>query len=123
MPIESRKIILSDVELHVAVDEYCQANPSKFPFGRLKECRPTEHGTELTFRSRDARRQRYEATLSRTETIRILVQYCVNQKIPMPRRGEKTLALENGHMCLQITLGGNQKQPVIPPPFVKRAAA
>lgn len=123
MPIESRKIILSGAELHVAVDEYCRANPSKFPNGSLKECRPTAHGTELTFRSRDAERLRSHSTLSRTETIRVLVQFCIGQKIPMPRRGEKKLALENGQICLHITLGGNQGLLGRTEPAASRAAA
>ena len=104
MPLETRRITLTDSELYVAVGQYRDANPLGFPEGKLTSCHATGQGLELIFRSRDATREPHQHRVSRSEAMRILIQFCLDQKVPMPRRGEKTYHVDGSKACLEIKL-------------------
>jgi hypothetical protein len=95
---------LSDSELHLAVGQYRNANPSRFPKGKLTSCHATDQGLELIFRSRDAARKIRQHRVSRSEAIRILIHFCLDQKLPLPRKGEKTFHVNDSKACLEIKL-------------------
>ncbi|MGI9510858.1 MAG: hypothetical protein ACR2QJ_16075 [Geminicoccaceae bacterium] len=104
MPREVRRIFFSDSDLHQAVDRYLQANPGKFSEEKLTACQASTGGLEAFFRSRDAARVSSRQTIPRLEAMRILVQFCLDQGIPLPRNAAKTLDLENKTVCLRIEL-------------------
>ena len=113
MPLEVRRVSLSDAELHLAVDQYRDANPHGFPKGKLTSCQATARGLELIFRSRDATRKVSQHSVSRSEAVRILIRFCLDQNIPMPRRGEKTFHVDNANASLEIKLSTSLRPAVV----------
>ncbi len=104
MPRELRRVAFSDNELFIAVDQYRHESPGRFPDGKLTSCQVNENGLELTFRSRDTLRKVNNHQVSRADTLRILIFFCLGQGIPMPRKGEKSLHFDGETLCLQIKL-------------------
>ncbi len=115
MPRERRQIALTDAEMAVAVERYAEQNPDRFPTGRVTNCVASSDGLDLTIRSRDLARRASHYHVSRADTLRILIFFCLDQRIPMPRKGEKSLYFEDGILHLQITLDTHLCAPATKP--------
>lgn len=104
MPHEVREIFFSDAELHQGVDRYRQDNPGRFPKGKLTACQRSADGIKAFFRSSGAARISSCHVIPRSEAIRILIHLCMDQNIPLPRTGSKTLGPDGDMVCLRVEL-------------------
>jgi hypothetical protein len=112
MPIERRQILLSDEELAHAVDAYRNASPSFLPPGSILQVnvgtRPGHCATGggvmtvgvcLTYGETE---QRMDVTVRETDIVNLLVRFCPENNVLLPRSAPKTAAAVDGKLALVI---------------------
>lgn len=108
MPRETRQIALSDDELLQAVQSYRRMQPNFLPQGpvlRTSFAHTEELGTHLTVTVRmryGASEQEIEVQVQETDLLAMLIRFCLENNIPVPRRGEKKAQLIDGAAVLHI---------------------
>lgn len=108
MPRETRQIALSDDELIQAIRSYRRMQPDFLPQGpvlRASFTRTEDLDTRLTVAVRmryGASEQEVEVQLQEADLLPLLVRFCLENNIPVPRRGEKKAQLIDGAAVLHI---------------------
>ena len=116
MPLERREIVLIGNELVDAVHAFARAEPGVLPPGEItgatvhSEAEPIAISIKLD--GADSGAQGSRVYVPRDQCIPILVRYCTEHNIPLPRAGRKnvkilTLPLNTGPtrcLCLSIVL-------------------
>jgi hypothetical protein len=115
MPIERRQILLSSEELAHALDAYRRVNTTFLPQGDVLKVavgpgadKHIPGGVELTA----SIRMRYGGSeheadfmIGGTELLELLIRFCLENNIPVPREGAKFAALIDGAVALRIEYG------------------
>ena len=110
MPMERRQIILSTDETLQAIQAYRRAAPEFLPRGRILGFRLDEPeapggppaltvSIEMTY---GRTHQVTEVRAEGADVVQVLVRCCVENNIPIPRRGAKRAALVDGALALLI---------------------
>jgi hypothetical protein len=102
VPYETRRIAFSDDELFHAVDLFGRDHPLELPDGALVAVRIHEGRIEATLRPSRKSPARTVATFAPAMAVRILVHFCLDEKIPLPRHADKTFSIENGRAALMV---------------------
>lgn len=114
MPLERRHIILSAEEVLQAIASYRRTTPEFLPRGailgfRLDEPEAPGGAPALTVSvemSYGRTQQVTELRAEGTDVVQMLVRCCVENNIPIPRRGAKRAALIDGALALLIEYAG-----------------
>ena len=102
MPYETRRISLSDDELFQAVALFQRLHPLELPLVHLVSVRVHENHIEATLRPSSDSTARSIVALTPALSARVLVAFCLEGKIPLPRQADKTFCVENGRATLLI---------------------
>ncbi len=101
MSLEIRFMIFSEDEILMALDTYAERAKQDFPRSGKRALKVSERNEALQFKVVDQHdwtiRNYYEP-----ELIAALILLHRDLKIPMPRKGRKTLKIINGQVALQI---------------------
>jgi hypothetical protein len=108
MATEQREIVLNSEELLLAADSYARKHPANYPAGRVVavDATSTDHGPRI-----DAQLNAHEAGEAPTAihfdtpaVIKMLIQFCIESNIPIPRAGKKDVRVGEGVVTLTIAL-------------------
>lgn len=109
MPSEMRRLTFSREELITALTQHYQASPDRLPEGRIVDCTliarpkalvrlqvldPSNNGTH----AQDMPLEHVAAALLR---------YCMNHRIPVPKRSRKSIEIVGDSLCLDIRIGAH----------------
>ncbi len=117
MPIERREIILSHEELLQAVQAYAKMTSTFLPRGQIIEAcigPGADGGAELTVVV-DAiygqSQQRIEVRAGAPDVLELLIRCCLENNIPIPRRGVRGMRVVEGMLALVIEIGDSAAEP------------
>jgi hypothetical protein len=112
MPVERRQILLSDEELTHAVEAYRGVNPGFLPQGDLLQVKvgpgAGDHAAgavavAITIRMCYGQsQQEVDVPIREIDVMHLLIRFCLENNIPIPRLGTKSAALIDGTLALQI---------------------
>jgi hypothetical protein len=117
MAIEIRRIILSRDEIVSALVSYRRANEGSIPAGAIKDCEvgreasgliKMQPGTESGELTRDV-------TISQAMLTDVLIRFCLENNVVLPRSGRKRAVGHAGQAALEIhveDLAAANNQPV-----------
>lgn len=107
MPTELRRIILDESEMREATRSFLRANARLDDVEELVSITPDRDAGLVVVcrRSRDAGGGTFSFTLDTAQVLRLLVQYCLELNIPLPRAARKTPAFHGRTIALQIDIG------------------
>lgn len=108
MALEIRRIILAQDEVLAALKSYRRTNPDFLPQGDIVECKvnPDVTLTAKLKMSYGKSEQIAEFPCDTATLTEILIRYCIENNVPIPRRGRKTAVHHGGHAALEIRLAG-----------------
>ena len=105
MPDEYRRLRFSMDEVTASVIDYMLRRGDEMPRGHLSEIGFTEDGRQLMLRfRRDGEPPSPTVLLPREAVAAALMRNCLREQIPLPRRAFKSLAIEDGHLCLVLRM-------------------
>lgn len=109
MPIELRTIMLSAEEVSQAIDSYARMAAHFLPRGHVLGFRlePSEDGLEVGLMVSveamyGSTRTVIEVRTEQEDAVKLLIRCCLENNIPIPRRGIKTAAVVEGLLALVI---------------------
>ena len=107
MPREHRQIIFAEDELLSAMIAHDRTLESKVIEGEAVACAVGAGPiVELESRVRDGNVWRNQKiSLPLEFVLHSLIRYCLENNIMIPRAGRKTVALNDGDVCLEISIG------------------
>jgi hypothetical protein len=112
MPVEIREVILDQDELLQAIHSYTRTLPTKYPPGRVvaSASRSTPEGLliEASINPPNCGDQVITTQLTGDAPVEMLVRFCLENNIPVPRSGKKMVRAAESGMVLTITLSGAQ---------------
>lgn len=117
MPRETRQIILSDEELLQAIRSYRRVRPAVLPQGDiLSTSLETIEGGHT--RLNVVVQMRYGTSqleavigLQEADLLALLIRFCLENNVPVPRRGEKSVASMDGEVALLVSFATNLASP------------
>lgn len=110
MPIERRDIILINEEALLAVRAQARMEPWLFPPGQIiaVDINKNEEPLLVTVATAGAPNKRESVALNRQQAVEVLIRFCLENNIPLPRLGYKTAIIVPGpggtgpHICLRL---------------------
>jgi hypothetical protein len=109
MPIEHREVVVDENELHLAVGAFVRVWPMSFPEGRYAAAKlastPDGPVVEALFDSTEGTNQSNRFCLDSGMLIEVLVRFCHENNIPVPRAGRKSVQVSQSSVSLKIVLG------------------
>ena len=122
MPIELRRIILSADELDRAISSYRRITDGFLPDGDVDSTKVNQDGTLcITVNmSYSAPPKHADFDINAEHTRGILIRFCLENNIPIPRNGEKISLESNGRLVLQVRLSDLESETA---PLEKKASA
>ncbi len=111
MPLERREICLTNDELLEAIEFYGRQTPGVLPAGALLEVVVANHAPErpsvtATIRcTYDPVGPPVEVILNDQSVLELLLRFCVEEGIPIPRGGDKKTSVIDGLLTLVISYG------------------
>lgn len=106
MPKELRKLGFNKDELRAAAYDYCLRTSINLPQAAIQDLEIGEDpdaAVTLKFDTMDPQDIK-EVKLSRDQMGAALIRYCGEQKIPIPRNGQKVLKIEGDVIALMINI-------------------
>ncbi|MEE8394265.1 MAG: hypothetical protein V3R66_07960 [Rhodospirillales bacterium] len=106
MPKELRKLGFDKEELRAAAYDYCLRTNIHVPQAAISDIEIGEDpaaAVTLKFDTLDVNDVK-EVRLNRDQMGAALIRYCGEQKIPIPRRGQKILKIEGEEIALMINI-------------------
>ena len=106
MLIEYRKLIFPDREMIEAITAHDAMSAKILSSGTISEIEIDE-SPELKFAAKlklqDGGEKRVD--LDYSYVVAAMVRYCIDHKVPLPRRGEKLIELDEGRpaLCIQMS--------------------
>jgi hypothetical protein len=105
MATEQRKIMLNPAELMAALRAFRSANPGRIPPGEIVECRCEDDHVALDIRGRDDVGPRnFSHRLSYESMCDVLIRFCIENNVPLPRRGKKSVQRDANTVVLKIRM-------------------
>jgi len=115
MPFERREIRLTNDELLQAIEVYGRQTPGVLPTGPLLGVVVANSALEMpvvtvTVRcAADMTGPPVDIVLNHESVFEVLVRFCLEEGIPIPRGGRKTTSVLDGLLALVINYGENVK--------------
>ncbi len=112
VPKELRKLSFDKDELRAAAYDYCLRTHIHLPQAAIHDLEVGEdHNAAVTikFDTMDPQDIK-EVRLSRDQMGAALIRYCGEQKIPIPRNGQKVLKIEGQEIALMINIHWNSSK-------------
>lgn len=107
MATELRRIFLSAQELRDAAHSYLRVNVDIVGSVTVKSAHADKDGTLAVHfvRPNQPGKPEGDILLQRDQAIDVLVRFCSENNIPLPRRGHKTMVGKDESIALQIKMG------------------
>lgn len=108
MPIERREICLTDEELMRAVQAYGRQTPGLLPIGPMLSVRvvvkaPNIPVVTVSIRlAGDSAEPPVDVCLGDESIFELLVRFCLDEGVPMPRGGKKVAQVIDGMLAMVI---------------------
>jgi hypothetical protein len=104
MPAEYRTLVFAHEEVRSALIDYSTRVNRSFPYGELVQADfRAKHDDAVEFLVRsDLYDEVNRVRLEPEFVAAALIRYCFLHKVPLPRQAKKSLAVENGQVCLKI---------------------
>jgi len=108
VPIERRTISLLEDELRQAVEAFRRVTPDVLPAGALRAVR-IEGGdaAPVLTASVQAGERVLDVRLRDTSVLALLIRFCLENNVPIPKRGNKAVRLVDGLLTLVIDYGSD----------------
>ena len=106
MPRERREILLSEDELVDAIRSYRRMQKDVLPAGEIVAVEVQSADcikVSIVMEYGDCEQQA-DFVLSGARVIEVLIRFCIENNIPIPRCGKKSLQITAGELCLKIEL-------------------
>ena len=106
MPRERREILLSEAELVDAIQSYRRMQTDVLPAGEIVavEVQSADCIKVSILMEYGDCEQQADFVLSGARVIEVLIRFCIENNIPIPRCGKKSLQITAGELCLKIEL-------------------
>ena len=104
MPAEYRTLVFSQDEIRSALVDHSTRSKRPFPFGEIVHVElgaDASDPIELVVRS-DLYHEVNKIRLEPEFVAAALIRYCFLQRVPLPRHAIKSLAIEQGLLCLKM---------------------
>ncbi|MEQ9520819.1 MAG: hypothetical protein RLN89_15420 [Parvibaculum sp.] len=107
MAAELRFIILTEADFRLAIQSFRRSHPGFLPDGAVENWTESENGTlELALTVKGGVTTNHVPfKIESHHVVEILVRFCIENNIPIPRAGRKTWLLKDKGMGLRINLG------------------
>lgn len=107
MAAELRFIILSDTDFRSAIQSFRRSHPGFLPDGAVERWTAVEdHTLELNVAVKGgASTNNVPFKIESHHVVEILVRFCMENNIPIPRAGRKCWIVKDGRIGLRINLG------------------
>jgi hypothetical protein len=108
MPLEQRKIILSQYEVQQALDSFRRTSEYLMPTGRVKgffleNTREKEPELIVSLECSDNPHQPViDVTVKGHQLSGMLIKFCLENNIPIPRKSQRQCCLVDGKLALSI---------------------
>lgn len=105
MATESRKIVLDPEETVAALRAFRAANPNRIPPGEIVATRVDDDCVTIDIRDRDDFGPRTVSHRLSYDSMRdVLIRFCLENSIPLPLRGQKSVMHVAGTLVLKIRI-------------------
>jgi hypothetical protein len=106
MPTETRRIIFKEVELLQAILDYNKIAREKLPVGNIMSCKILcDDSIEVRLEIYEIRSdKRCEVTLDAATIGAALLRFCIDNKIPLPRKARKRLQVLGDSIALDLSM-------------------
>lgn len=106
MPSELRRIVFSNDELKIAIAEHNRRAKEKLPVGAVQACEPLPDGggavrLEIVNQSYG---EAQNVELSPETVGAALVRYCIQHKIPLPKKAHKSIHVQGDKLVLNVSI-------------------
>jgi len=105
MPVELRRIIFTQEELCIALATLQRSDGKGLPQGDIAALKIGEDGSLLISITVPGSDQPSKKTLSAEQMSNLLIRFCVQNKIPLPREGEKSSVVHENGVALLVKSG------------------
>ena len=107
MPTETRRLVFTSDELKEALTRYSQTGTQALPRGQVVGCDlKGERGVQAVVAVSDpGSGEVRKVDLDATQLGACLIKFCLDNKIPLPRDGTKSLQVVGDDIALRITRG------------------
>jgi hypothetical protein len=108
VPIERRYISLLEDELRQAVEAFRRVTPDVLPAGALRAVRVEGGGARPALTaSVQVAEHVVDIRLRDTSVLGLLVRFCLENNVPIPKRGNKVVTVVDGLLTLVIDYAGD----------------
>ncbi|PCJ68498.1 MAG: hypothetical protein COA62_15190 [Rhodobiaceae bacterium] len=110
MAEELRYIMFSDEEFLFGIESYRRMNPDFLPNGHLDKWAAGKNGSlnfTMTLKGGSTKNV-VSFTVEATQVTEILVRFCIENNIPIPRAGKKVVRTQDGKLALRISLNADE---------------
>ena len=108
MPIERRTISLLEDELRQAVEAFRRVTPDVLPAGALRAVRVEGSSTPpVVTVSVQAAGHALDVRLRDASVLALLIRFCSENNVPIPKRGNKVVRVVDGLLTLVIDYAGD----------------
>lgn len=105
MPTETRRILFTNEELLNAIARHRRDDKQPLPQSRIRGIKAERNGHAVNVAILLSAGDGHERLEIRPEEVAAsLIKYCALQKIPLPRRAQKSIAVEGGQVELHLQL-------------------
>ncbi len=101
-----RRVSFSKEELLCAFEAYSRKTPGFLPEGLLLNCTPrltTEEGCSISATINTPSGNK-ELVFRDTEVLQVLILFCIENNVMLPRDGQKLFVVMDAHACLLVEL-------------------
>jgi hypothetical protein len=107
MPSELRRIVFSNDELRSALEDYLKGQKTPLPLGVITSVQLSDapQGTVFLYLAGREDNDRASLALSPEKIAAALLRFCKRQRIPVPRRANKSLIVTGDNVALDIRTG------------------
>jgi len=104
MPTEVRRLVFSNAELYVALDQYLSRTGTSLPLGSIAQIHTDTIQDTVTIDIRHSGNAQTDAVkLPARQIGGALISYCINNQIPLPRGFSKSLIIAGDNVALEMT--------------------
>jgi hypothetical protein len=105
MPRESRTILFSEFEVIDALRRFVEASRWDLGGETIERVQAYDERPVRAIALCGAGESARKLTLTEIDLTRAFLLYCIERKIPLPRRGQKEIAIADGALALTVTIG------------------
>ena len=105
MATEERRILFTELEVVAAIQALYQRSKQVFPPGNVWNVAISEdNGCQIDCDIVDAKGRRDRVTVEGERLAAALILHCMQHKIPLPAKAQKSLSIVHGQLALNVIL-------------------